>query len=198
MSSHDGPGRPADAELTARILDAVVAELEDGGYAGLRIERVAARAGCGKTAIYRRYADRGVLAAAAIRRHLVLGEMPDTGSVVDDLLAHVEQNQANQAQNAARIGFSSVARSAFASDVFPHLWESFFAARRDQGVAILRRGAARGELSADADPDLILDALAGLTLYRQGVKGVTIAREEYRDVIAALLRLPPRRHPLAP
>ena len=45
--------------LNAAILDAAWAELQDVGYPGLTMERVASRAGTSKPVIYRRCAPRG-------------------------------------------------------------------------------------------------------------------------------------------
>ncbi|WP_029145956.1 TetR/AcrR family transcriptional regulator [Microbacterium luticocti] len=183
-------GRPTDEELTARILDVGGAMLIADGYARLRVEHIAREAGCGKTAIYRRYPDKATLVAAIIREHISLGDMPDTGSVADDLFEHALQNQRNQTDTGDT---GNGLRAMFEPDVFPRLWDDFFRARRDQGVAIIERGIARGELPADVDADLILDTIAGLTLYRQSVKGIRLTADHYRAVIAALLQTPPLR-----
>jgi len=193
-STGEAVGRPTDVELTRRILDATIELLAEHGYPGLRIEHVAKLAGCGKNAVYRRFADKAELAAEALRSHAEVGEMPDHGNVADDLLEHVLQNQANQVRAAS--GETPVGdngwRVAFDPEVFPILWERFFTHRRDQGIELILRGAARGELPADVDADLILDTFAGLTMFRQSIKGVSITPEQYRAMIAAVLASPPR------
>jgi AcrR family transcriptional regulator len=54
--------------LRDAILDAAWEELREKGWSGFRIERVAERAGTGKAAIYKRWANRAVLAQAAAHR----------------------------------------------------------------------------------------------------------------------------------
>ena len=83
----------------------------------------------------------------------------------------------------------------FEPDVFPLLWESFFQHRRQQGVDIIDRAIARGQLPRDVHHDVLLDTLAGLTLYRQSVKRIHIDPRHYVDIIDALVTHPPRRLP---
>lgn len=193
MASSTTPGRPTDHVLTERILAEAAEMLLETGYGGLKIERLAARVGCGKAAIYRRYADKARLAAAVFRSRVQIGEVPDCGNVVDDLVEHALTNQRNQSEAgaSARVGVSLL----FEADVFPSLWDEIFAVRHRNGVTLIERGIARGELPADADPDLILDTIAGLTIYRQTIKGILLARGEYHEIVSALVANPPRRAP---
>lgn len=183
-------GRPADEELTRRILDHAAELLGVHGYQALSVEQVAREVGCGKTAIYRRYPTKGALVAAVLRSRLALGELPDRGSVRADLLDHVLQNQRNQDLSPEQ---SRGLRAMFEPDVFPVLWESFFRARRENGIEIIDRAVARGELPESVDHDILLDTIAGLTFYRQSVKRIHIDQRHYVDIIDALISSPPRR-----
>ncbi|NLU64299.1 TetR/AcrR family transcriptional regulator [Rhodococcus sp. HNM0563] len=186
-------GRPADTDVTKRILAATVDLVAQHGYDALRMEHVAKQAGCGKPAIYRRYTDKAELVAAAAMTVLQLGDLPDTGNVEEDLLEHALVNRANQQAPGAPATAGSVILAAFEPAVFALLWEQFFRHRRDQGAAIIERAITRGELPVDVDVDVLLDTIAGLTLYRQTVKQIDIPVEQYRAVIAALVAHPPRR-----
>jgi AcrR family transcriptional regulator len=185
-------GRPADADVTKRILAATVDLVTECGYDALRMEHVAKQAGCGKPAIYRRYSDKAELVAAAAMTVLQLGDLPDTGNVEEDLLEHALRNRANQQAPGAPARGGSVLLAAFEPAVFALLWEQFFRHRRDQGAALIERGITRGEIPADVDVDVLLDTIAGLTLYRHTVKQIDIPVEQYRTVIAALVAHPPR------
>ncbi len=61
-------GRPRDGSRDTVILDATVGLLTEVGYDALSVESIAARAGVGKTTIYRRYPDKAALVAAAADR----------------------------------------------------------------------------------------------------------------------------------
>ena len=69
-------------ELERAILRAAAEELRESGYAGMTMDRVAARAGTNKNAIYRRWPHRAALGIAAYRR---LSDdvmpKPDTGTL---------------------------------------------------------------------------------------------------------------------
>ncbi|MGW4522810.1 TetR/AcrR family transcriptional regulator [Amycolatopsis sp. NPDC004378] len=60
------PGRPRDAGRDVVIFDATLELLTRSGYDRLSIEAVAAEAGVGKATIYRRYAGKADLVAAAV------------------------------------------------------------------------------------------------------------------------------------
>src|SRR5688500_13824374 len=80
-------GRPRDARTDRAILDATLELIAAVGVYEFRTEDVAARAGVGKGAIYRRYGSKDELVPAAIAA-LVTKEIavPDTGSTREDLL----------------------------------------------------------------------------------------------------------------
>src|SRR6185437_9456863 len=58
-------GRPRSQEADRAILTATVELLAERGLAAMSIEEVAARAGVGKTTIYRRWPSKGLLALDA-------------------------------------------------------------------------------------------------------------------------------------
>ncbi|GLW30626.1 TetR/AcrR family transcriptional regulator [Actinoplanes regularis] len=87
--------RRRGAELEWAILRAAAQELRESGYPGMTMDRVAARAGTNKNAIYRRWPHRAALGVAAYR-HLTDAVMPDpdTGALRGDALEMLRQ--ANQ------------------------------------------------------------------------------------------------------
>lgn len=79
-------GRSAD--VVRRVLDAAIVELARSGYAGFRMDEVAARAAVNKTTIYRRWPSRAALVAALVARmraSLRAAPLPDTGTLERDL-----------------------------------------------------------------------------------------------------------------
>lgn len=185
--------RVPSEELTQRALRAAVEIVRESGFTGLTMEGVARRIGSAKTAIYRRWPDKGALFAEAALSFLRLGEVPDTGSLEEDLARHALTNKSNQehpelADGALAQGIPAV----FDPAVFPLVWERLFRFRVDQGVQVIRRGVERGEIAADVDAEALLDCLAGLILYRQSIKGHEVTEAQLRDVIHGLVLSPPR------
>src|ERR1700722_1255322 len=84
-----GKTRRRGEVLEHALLDAAWDELQAVGYAALTMEAVADRAGTSRAVLYRRWRNRPELVLAAMRRHgpLLSGEIPDTGSLRDDVLA---------------------------------------------------------------------------------------------------------------
>src|SRR5689334_16497704 len=81
-------GRPRSQEADRAILTATVELLAERGLAAMSIEEVAARAGVGKTTIYRRWPSKGLLALDAfVDSFREEQPLPDTGTLRGDLLS---------------------------------------------------------------------------------------------------------------
>src|SRR5947209_2508156 len=80
-------GRPRDPAVDESILAAAVDLLAEAGYARLTMDQVAARAGVGKASVYLRWPNKVALVAEAIQhRSAVVPDVPDTGSLREDML----------------------------------------------------------------------------------------------------------------
>ncbi|WP_084210885.1 TetR/AcrR family transcriptional regulator [Pseudonocardia acaciae] len=159
------PRRRGDA-LTAAIFEATVAELSEGGYAELTMERVAARARASKGSLYRRWGSRAELVVDALqhtRPHDV--PAPNTGSVREDLLAFL------RAIAAIHDSTSGEANRGMMVEVVrdPELMRVIRVRFIEPGIAnvleILRRGVVRGTVRPTALTHRI--AGVGLSLLRQ-------------------------------
>jgi AcrR family transcriptional regulator len=80
------PGRPRSAQAHKAIIGATLALLAEEGFQGLSIEAVAAKAGVGKTTIYRRWSSKDELVIDAIRELQVDLPVVDTGNFRNDLV----------------------------------------------------------------------------------------------------------------
>src|SRR3982074_1171267 len=81
-------GRPRDPGVDTAILAAALDLLGETGYARVTLEQVAARAGAGKASLYLRWPNKVALVAEAIQhRSAVVPEVPDTGSLREDMVA---------------------------------------------------------------------------------------------------------------
>lgn len=87
---HRSGRRRRGAELTSAIHDAVLAELAEGGFAGLTMDAVAARARTGKASLYRRWPTRVELVMDVVYAALPGEQLADTGTFRGDVVAMLE------------------------------------------------------------------------------------------------------------
>lgn len=148
----DRPRRRHGQELEDAILDAAWAQLAETGYAGFTFEGVAERAETSRPVIYRRWRDRDALASAAITRFFAsqsVPELPDTGSLRDDLLELMRRANDSRAATIPLLVTIVSSYHAETGHSFAELRERAFGERSRRAVdEIFDRAAARGE----ADP----------------------------------------------
>ncbi len=186
MVNPTGPrrGRPRKAE---QIFTAALQLLADNGYEGLTIEAIAAAAGVNKTTIYRWWPSKDALLADALTDAQALTvEMPDTGSLRADLLVlagHISTLLTTNLPVATAIFGAAQRRPELAA-----LLHRFFADRLASEQPIFARAVARGELPADADPELIMDLLAGAIWCRLLLRGGTLAPGRPAELVDLILR----------
>jgi AcrR family transcriptional regulator len=150
------------------ILDAVLALCREEGYARLSIEAIAARAGVGKQTIYRWWPSRGaVLLEALDREASVAAEFPDTGDLVADMRATI--NDVVRFQSDPDFGPAFAALIAEAQQdpaIGPLLHERFFRPRRAPIVERLRRAQQVGQLPETLDVEAVLEVVFGALFHR--------------------------------
>jgi AcrR family transcriptional regulator len=166
------PGRPRSAAADASIVRATLELLLEGGYRGLTMEQVRARAGVGKATLYRRYGSKEELVAEAVRHLNQPIPAPDTGSVREDILvvAHAVLEGAARAGAATFIP-RMLAEGAGDPEMHAIFYENLVAPRRAIMAEVLRNGIARGELRRDLDVELAIDVITGPWVYRLLISG---------------------------
>lgn len=167
------PGRPRDSRTDRAILDATLELIAERGVYEFRTEDVAARAGVGKGAIYRRYGSKDDLVTAAIAG-LVSEEIvvPDTGSTRGDLVLLMrEAVELYRGSLAARLMPNLIGAMAQKPALAKAVREGFLVGRRAALSEVLRRGVERADLRPDLDLELALDVLGGPLFYRLLVTG---------------------------
>jgi AcrR family transcriptional regulator len=190
------PGRPRSQRADKAIIDATLALLvEEGGVAGVTIEAVAARAGVGKTTIYRRWPNKEALVLDA----LASLKEPDpelTGASVRDDLIALARALGVEKGDRQRVG---VYWSVFGNgDKHPELYRRFsrdvVEPRREVMRAVLRRGIETGELRPDIDVELVMWLIIGAVVHRAKAYGVGPVPDDFAErlVDTALCGLTPR------
>jgi AcrR family transcriptional regulator len=178
-------------ELTDAIVEAVLDELAEHGYGRLSMDAVARRAGVGKSALYRRWPSKEEMTVDVVSRLSVpMAAVGDTGSLRGDVRAMVEAILDWLAHpRLGRILLDLVAEAkrneALASALTAHLGDP----RRSLGEAVLDRGLARGEISAELDRELALDLFAAPVFWRTGVRRVAATPGYLDNLTESLLRM---------
>ncbi|PQM53326.1 TetR family transcriptional regulator [Mycolicibacter virginiensis] len=179
-----------DRSRDAAILDAALAALAEHGYDDTNMNDIAARAGVGKAAIYRRWSSKAALIADALvywRPDLMDNEVADTGSLAGDFDALVGRMARN---DTALIRNDVVLRVAVEAAHDPHLAtaldDMLLLKGRRVVTTILQRAADRGEVAPGRDWSLIADVLAGVGLIRV-MSGQSFDAKFARQVIDTLV-----------
>lgn len=160
--------RPRDPHIDGAVLDATVEELSQVGYARLKLEAVARRAGTTKPAIYRRWPGRQDLVLAALVKRLDAGaiRVPDSGCVICDLVGAMDVFVAAF----RRVPAGAMGALLADCDGQPELRAAFmrklFEPPRSAVGEMVDRAKARGDLRADLDRELAVDLLGALVHYR--------------------------------
>jgi AcrR family transcriptional regulator len=128
------------------ILRAAVDELTDAGYGALTMDRVAARAGTNKNAIYRRWPSRAALALAAFRELSGADrEPPDTGSLRGDVLELLRGANRHMSTPAGGIARGLLGAATDDPELLAQVRESVIDAGSGLWLTVLGRAVARGE-----------------------------------------------------
>ncbi|KUM98661.1 TetR family transcriptional regulator [Streptomyces yokosukanensis] len=147
------------------VLAATVDLLATEGLAATTVAAVARAAGVHETSLYRRWKTRENLVFDALATHSDHAlPTPDTGHVSTDLTALFTALARYLAtpEGAALLHLGTVR----GEDDLEEGRRSYWSARLGRAEALVRRGVERGELTADTDPHLLVEAVAGPLLAR--------------------------------
>jgi AcrR family transcriptional regulator len=188
-----------DRSRDASILNAALAALAEHGYEATNMNDVAAQAGVGKAAIYRRWSSKAALITDALvywRPDLMSDEAPDTGSLTGDFGLLVERAARNDDDLISNDLVLRVAMEAVHDPELAAALDDLILQRGRRVIsAILNQAVARGEKSVDRDWSLVADVITGMGLVRV-ISGQTVDAEFVRQVIDTLV-LPAIRAPVS-
>jgi AcrR family transcriptional regulator len=182
-------GRPpgATAESHTQILDAVYELVQERSVRDLTIEAVAKRAGVGKPTIYKWWPSKADLVMAMFQERLDTGRPPIAST--DEPIPVQESVRAIVRLVIKRFNglFGKVIAELIAegqSDptVLKTLDERHLRDRRASTVGLIRRAQSTGELPADLDPEVFVDAIFGPLYYRLLIRNAPLT-ETYGDAL---------------
>ncbi|MDN5857741.1 MAG: TetR/AcrR family transcriptional regulator [Pseudonocardia sp.] len=163
------PGRPRDPGLDHEILAAALELFVEHGVDGTSIEGVARRAGVGKVTVYRRFPTKEALLAAAVET--IREPIPEITLAEASVAELVEQAIAGQVATLTDPRLRALIAHLFGARarhpaLVERYWQHYLLPRRQAAAALLRRAKDEGRPIGDADPEVLLDMLAGAVLLR--------------------------------
>src|ERR1017187_10332265 len=188
IAERRAPGRPRSEESRQAILRSTLKLLkQQGGFAELSIEAIAADANVGKTTVYRWWPTKGALVADAFSTSAADElRFPDTGSVQRDMSLQMRRLIRIFRSNRGKVVAALLAGGQSDPELIEAFRERFLWPRRKQAYQTLRRGIDRGELPEGSDLDLILDSLYGPIYMRFLIRHDTLD-EGFADEICGLV-----------
>lgn len=182
------PGRHRSAACDATILDATLEILVEKGYAGLTVAAVIERAGVSSATLYRRWATKQDLVAAAVATLAPEPAAVDTGSLEGDLkafLANIARSIAARREDVADALGTEISAN---TELAAALREKFTAPRLTELRGILARAKQRGELDDAPSAEQAYSLVAGGLYHQAFVQHQRITPAFFRSALAFALR----------
>jgi AcrR family transcriptional regulator len=174
--------------------DAIVAAfydvLTESGHDKLTMDRVAARAGVGKAALYRRWRSKEQMLTELVA---ALGDeedrpAPDLGNLRDDLYALLADTIDTGNDPLIRQVMAYVIAMARSSPELVQAMRRVPGPSRETGQVILQRAIDRGELAPDTDLQIALDIITGPMWMRVILAGETLDPDYAKRLTVIVLR----------
>jgi AcrR family transcriptional regulator len=180
LSRSAGTVRPGGrtARVRAAVLDATQDELVEHGFHGLTMDQVAARAGVGKTTVYRRWGSTAGL-VADLMTELANQSSPhaDTGSIEGDLRANALSVLGALTDGRLGATFQAVIAAATCDEQAAQALHTFYSRRIGEWAHVVELAVKRGELPGGTDGMEVIRAVSAPLYYRLVVSREPLTRE---------------------
>lgn len=185
-TSHRPPGRPTDTGIGEELLRATQDLLIEAGFERLTMDAVAQRCGASKATIYRRWPGKVALVVAAAAALFRAPELPDTGSLREDLLACGRaylHEDARSDQVLANVLLASRYNAALGDAAREAIATPYSTLFKD----ILTRAVARGVIPRTVDVDTLAEIFPAVAYHRVAALGQLVAEDDVLRVVDGVL-----------
>ena len=182
------PGRPRDPQVDRDILTATIELLGEDGFDGLSIEAVAARAGVGKTTVYRRWPSKIPLVVDA----LTAMKAPTPTAVAEDLptrdaLVRAMGGFTKPHEGTSRVLAGLVDAMSRNEELAERVRAVLVTERQRVLVDVIERGKRRGEIRPDVDASVMVDLLGGPVVLRRLITGAPVNQRLAHAIVDLVL-----------
>ncbi|MFM2314765.1 MAG: hypothetical protein RLZZ04_4041 [Cyanobacteriota bacterium] len=183
-----GRGRPRSPETREKILKAAYEMLNEVGFMDLTIEGVAARSGVGKPTIYRRWKTKAALAMDAFLE-AVNPELafPDTGTAKEDFREQMQKIVRLMNSPRGEVLASVIGCGQADEELIAAFRENWLIPRRKDAKQIFKRGVERGELRADVNAEVAIDALYSPLFYRLLLRHQPLSKKLVHEIVDVVM-----------
>jgi AcrR family transcriptional regulator len=158
--AHLGRPRSNAAVSHTAIMDAVYELLKEKPARDLTMDAVAKRAKVGKPTLYKWWPSKAALILTMFHERLdATLEAPKTGTAEKALRARMKHLIFECNGLFGKVMADLIAEGQGDASILKDLYEKHIRVRRASTTADIERGIASGELSADTDPELLMDAV---------------------------------------
>lgn len=174
------------AKVVASVFKATGEELHRVGYANLKVEEVAERAGVNKTTIYRRWPSKALLVSETLDAQFqVRRELIDTGSIRSDFIVYLSSMVL---PNNTEMGRGIMAALAGRTDPeVEAVAKKLHELEKDYRTKLIQRAIERGELARTVNAELLGDVCSAPILRRVLTFGETVDRKYIEAVVDVAL-----------
>jgi AcrR family transcriptional regulator len=176
--------------LREAVLDAALAEIAEHGVRGASMDRIARRAGTGKSALYRRWPNVRALALDVFVTTLedaLPQEEEDTGSLRTDLLASLSTLTTALEGDLGIVLRELISEAAHDSQLGAQFQERMGVRKETQVVAMIQRAMARGEIPVQPIDPYVLQVPAAMVVHQIVLVGRPPSATEVAHIVDAIV-----------
>ncbi|MFG2518947.1 TetR/AcrR family transcriptional regulator C-terminal ligand-binding domain-containing protein [Streptomyces sp. NPDC048527] len=170
MTERPQPGAARPGGRTARtraaVLRAALEELDETGFGGLSLDKLAARSGVHVSTIRRRWRSVEGVVVDLLAQHSRTIHTPDSGDFRQDLYELAQAIADFHAMPRSRNLVEAVVAAAAYDPRIAEVVRGAFGARTEVVTQLVRRAVDRGEVPPDTDPYEVIAALSAPFYYR--------------------------------
>lgn len=186
-------GRPrlAAAESHAAILDAVYELLKKQSVRDLTMEAVATRAKVGKPTLYKWWPTKASLVLAMFQERILSAHPPPAvpGETAEEAISQAACLLIRALDGPlGKVSAELIAEGQSEPEIIRKWFDNHIRHRRARNAADIERGKASGELSAQTDPELVIDSIFGAIYYRLLFRSAPLTEQFGKDLVAQVFR----------